>query len=474
MVLLVQCQQSNTLFLLHQIPQSNFLNPAVQSQCNWFIGFPGLTSVHASYSNTAFTYNDLAGTSTWNLEGVLEQMHPVDLVSGEANLYLLALGYKHRGVYFTFHIADKTHLFQTVPRNMAGIIVQGNAPVVGEHLRFNAFRPAAFYSREYALGISRAVNPYWSAGARARLLFGKASLYPTRSSISTFTGASAFNLLLDADYTMNSSFPVTILDDGDGNITDITLNGIDYMQLLLNRGNPGVAFDLGAIYRPSEQITLSASLLDLGFIRWRTDLNQVNTTGHFIFEGHDEPADLVSTNFLVFMIDSLINSFHHTVSQLPYNTFLPVQLFLGGSYRIREHLTAGAVSHTVWFHSKMHSSLTLSATTHLSNRFLATVSWSYLNNSIMNPGAAVAYYGKGFQFHVVSDNLLGFFFPFDTRTVNLRMGMNLMLGCPRDKKEKLPAETYGHHPRGGECAWSEYRKNRKKALKRASRHLNRE
>ena len=58
-------------------------------------------------------------------------------------------------------------------------------------------------------------------------------------------------------------------------VSDITLEEINIAELLLNRGNPGAGLDLGIIYRHDERTTLAASLLDLGVVRWRTDLNIV-------------------------------------------------------------------------------------------------------------------------------------------------------------------------------------------------------
>ena len=101
------------------------------------------------------------------------------------------------------------------------------------------------------------------------------------------------------------------------------------------------------------------------------------------------------------------------------------------------------------------------------------MSWSYLNNSLKNVGLGIAYHGKGIQFHAVSDNLLGFFYPFDTRALNLRFGINLMFGCPRDGKEKDGEDTWGKPSISGECPWVEDRaKSRKKRIK-AARKRNR-
>jgi ethanolamine ammonia-lyase large subunit len=71
----LHAQQSNTFYLMHAVPQSNLLNPAVQIQCKYFIGIPVLSSIHLNYSNTAFTYNTLAGTDSWNIEKTSKQIN---------------------------------------------------------------------------------------------------------------------------------------------------------------------------------------------------------------------------------------------------------------------------------------------------------------------------------------------------------------------------------------------------------------
>ena len=185
-------QQSNTFYLMHDVPQSNLLNPAVQLQCKYFIGIPVLASTHLSYSNTAFTYNDLAGSDSWNTEGIFDQMHRSDLYSAEVIVTPIYLGYRHKSLYITLNIAERAHGYQTIPKDLAETVVYGNGPFVGETARFDGFRPGAYHTREYSLGLSKVLGPYLTAGVRAKLLFGKANLSAGRSQVdlSTMTGAS--------------------------------------------------------------------------------------------------------------------------------------------------------------------------------------------------------------------------------------------------------------------------------------------
>jgi hypothetical protein len=209
--------------------------------------------------------------------------------------------------------------------------------------------------------------------------------------------------------------------------------------------------------------------------RWKTDLNNVHGEGSFAYEGTDTATELVSAAFFSDMRDSLINAFNVTSTQERYTYYLPTQLFLGGTYRFREKISFGVVNRNVRFNSKIHSSLTLSAHADIAERILATVSWSYLNNSLRNIGLGIAFHGKGIQFHAVTDNLLGFFYPFDSRTLNLRIGCNLMLGCPRNRQEKLQEEAYSNLPAGGYCPYPEkpekIRRKRINAARKLSRRL---
>jgi len=465
-------QQSSTLYLLHDIPQSNLLNPAVQLECKWFVGIPVLSSVHASYSNTAFTYQDLANGEYWNLEQALDQMHRVDLYSGESMLSLISAGYKYRSYYFTFDISEKAYMYQRVPLSAAEVGIKGNSSYVGENARFDAFRSSGYYNREYAFGVSKVMDQFLILGVKAKILFGKANLSTANSNMNLYTEGNAFDLQLEGDYTMNSSLPVTIYQDTEGNISDIVVDEINYAELLMNRGNPGFAFDLGAIYRYDDKLTLSASLLNLGVVRWTTELNNVSSSGVFNYNEIDTETSAVSWDFFDEFIDSVFNSFDVTVTQQAYFSFLPAQLFLGGSYQLRDKLSVGAVNRNIFFRGKLHSSLTLQASSEFTEGFLATLSWSYLNHSIANIGAGIAYIGKGVQFHLVSDNIFGFFYPFNTRTINLRMGVNLMFGCPRDKVTKLQNESYGLMPKGGNCSWTDKPGKRKRQMERAAKKQN--
>ncbi|OFX82832.1 MAG: hypothetical protein A2W99_14315 [Bacteroidetes bacterium GWF2_33_16] len=463
-------QQNNTFYLMHNVPQSNLLNPAVQIDCKWFVGIPALTSTQLNYSNTAFSFNDILGSGNLDIDALNNNVHRADLLATELHLDLISLGYRYHEYYITFNIAEKVNMAFTYPGDLVGMAWQGNAQFIGETANFNNLRTNTSYYREYAIGVSKVFDQYSTYGIRAKLLFGKLGIYSGKSEMSLYTDPTTYDLQFEADITLNSSAPITVNQNAEGVITGITAQEVDIMGTLFNSDNKGFAIDLGGIYKYDENIILSASILDLGFIRWKTTPNNIHMQGSFDYAGTGLGSDFNSNGYILDLRDSIFNAFTQDVTQDSYYSWLPMQIYLGGMYQYMPKLGIGAVSRNVIYRNKLHSSFTLSANTTLWNKFSAALSWSYLNNTYKNVGLGLAWHGRGLQLHMVTDNLLGIFKPFDARNLNLRFGFSLLLGCPRNKKDAAKQNKYSGSPENANCSWFEkmeekYQK-KKKALKK--------
>jgi hypothetical protein len=79
----------------------------------------------------------------------------------------------------------------------------------------------------------------------------------------------------------------------DNNIKDIVFDDSRFKTSdgikdnLLNTKNMGFGLDIGATYNISEKIMVSAALTDLGFIKWKTDVTNLQAKGRFEFSGID-------------------------------------------------------------------------------------------------------------------------------------------------------------------------------------------
>lgn len=455
-------QQSNTLYTMHSVPQANQLNPAVQLKCKYFVGLPLLNTVHLNYSNSAFTFNDIANGSQLRFDTVFYHLNRMNMISAEAVTYPLSLGYRKDDQYFTFSISDRFATYNTYSRKLAGLVLYGNYPLyVGKPERFSNNRVNANYFREYSAGYSVKIDRFHTVGARAKLLFGKANISTGASRVFLGTDADRFDLTVDGEVRLNASMPVVIEQNSDSLITSIAWQDLNFSRLLMNPRNVGVAFDVGMITQYNSYLKLSASLLDVGVIRYATDAYNVSSEVEFLYEGASEGTDFSTAAYYRDLTDSIMNDIRYDVSRRPYLAPLPMQLFLGAEYLWNQDLTVSLVNRTVLVNRRLENAFTVSLKSIFFENLRASASLSYLNNTVMNLGGGLAYTGRGFQIYVVSDNIYGVFRPWEARTVNLRFGMNFMLGCPpkggRVEKTRKAMMM-------GKCGWTKPDRRFKKGL----------
>ncbi len=426
-------QQNQQLFQMHYLGESNFLNPAVQSECKWFIGIPVLSSVHVNYANSGFSYKQLVkntsdSTYSLNIDKVVDKLGWRTLIGTEFHTTLLALGYKRDDYYFAFSIIEKNNLPFTISKDVFKLGWEGNTQFEGESAKLKGTSAFAMHYREFALGISKQTSHGNFLGIKGKLLFGKLNLAIPKSDISLYTDENTFDLTLDGELRINMSAPV-IIEHENGQMTDYYYNdNVSIMQLIFNRKNWGLAFDAGFIYDYNENITLSGSILDIGFIRWRSNLNNISFDENYTYRGI-----LVDTGNVV---ESIIDSVNFNFTNDPYTTFLPTKMYLGAEYHMNEKLEARALISAVAYRTKFSPALTLAADYNPFGHVHLVGSYSVLYRSFQNVGLGFSFGRDPLQFYMISDNVLGFIWPLSARNINLRFGLNINLGC--NIKEERP------------------------------------
>jgi hypothetical protein len=429
----LQAQQSNTLFFMHSLPESNFINPAVQIECKWFVGLPVISSVHLHASNSGFTAAQLlkkndAGGYRVDADNVLNKLANRNLLTTELHTTILALGLHRDDYYYTFTIMEKDNLAIMYSRDAIGFALKGNTQFEGQWINFRGTGILYNHVREYAFGISKVKNSKLTLGARARLLFGKLNLTTGRTQISMYTQENTFDLLFDVNARFNSSLPYSMGVGGQNIYRFNHMYDAGFSTYFFNRRNPGVAVDLGFIYKYSDRLTYSGSLLDLGMILYRSNLTNYSVRGNYLYRG--PIADSILTeHYLWDVFDGLNANTRVHLGYDPYVFVLDPRLYLGATYRFNNRYYGNLLLYNRFLPVKIQTSVTASVTTKLLKNLEASVSWSYMNRSVANLGIGFGYGKTPVQIYLVSDNVLGFILPMSTKNVNLRFGLNLNFGC---------------------------------------------
>ncbi|MCW3785106.1 DUF5723 family protein [Plebeiibacterium sediminum] len=429
-----KAQQNNTLFLMHELPQANIVNPSVPINCKWLIGKPMLGSTHINGYSTGFSFNDVfenfdGDSLRFNPDKTLHKFNKLELLATEFHLSLISLGYKYKQNYFTFYINEKINTYHTLSKNAFILANEGNTQFEGQNTQMDGTRINAVHYREYAIGWAREVNDDLDIGIRAKLLFGKANIYTKYSNMRLYTNPVSYALNLVASGELYSSFPLEVTPNEEGyvdDIEDIETKDINTTDYLLNRQNKGFGIDLGLTYRLDELTTLSASILDIGFIKWNSEVNQFHSSGQMDITGETYSQGLDDYETIK---DTLYNAFNPYLYNSAYTSPLVPTFYAGIERIIPNTLDIGAVFHSEFYKKRWHPSLSISANKQFGKILSTGISYTLQNKQINNLGIGLGVKLGPVHLHALSDNIPAFFNLANTRNVNLRFGISFLGGC---------------------------------------------
>lgn len=425
-------QQNITFYFQHQVPHTNLLNPAVQSSCKWYMGVPLISSTHFNFGNNAGSVRDFMQFSEIDQDKFLRVMPRKAQINTEIHLNLVSFGFKRRNVFWSFFINERTDAAVFIPKSIVTIVLKGNRTYEGKQADFSGLAAYGSYVREYSVGWAKTLSPILDIGFHAKLLFGKANINTTQSRNSIFTHPDVFDLTLASDLKFNISSPMILQINQDGLVNGSEVN-TSIPAVLFNRSNIGIGIDAGFIKRPSEDITLAGSILDLGFVYWTTNPYRYSHSGDFFYDGPlgDSPQ---FDNYSDDIYSDASSDLNAVWNQKNYISFLSPRLYLGYQKKLSTKFAWSATGTAKIYRYKVIPGLSLGLNANLAKSIVCTASFSYLNHSFKNLGLGIVLGNNPFQFYMVSDNIFGLIYPLRYRTINLRTGFVLKFGCNRKKK----------------------------------------
>jgi hypothetical protein len=294
---------------------------------------------------------------------------------------------------------------------------------------------------EFALSISKKINDMITVGARGKMLFGLANVSTSQFDATLSTGEDVWNI--HSDIGINASLPfLDVIYDEDGNIDFEKTEVVPDLnkripRLMFNPKNFGLALDLGVDVYPMEKLHLSGSIVDFGSIKWRD--NPINIESHGDFEFSGVEINLQDTDPWEELLDSLSEEFDYVTTNEAYRTWLPTKLYLGASYFVHPKISFGLLSRTEFYKKDLRQQFTITSNFFPFRMLSAALSYSIIEGSYNNFGLGLALNAFPFNLYVVTDTgASAYFFPTNTKFVNLRFGMNLVFGCGKKQKYDIP------------------------------------
>lgn len=277
------------------------MNPAMGNSKN-FIGMPALSNVNVGFGGNlhlnSVLYNVNGRTTTFLNPGVsvaeaMSGFSDVNKIGTDIKLNVLSAGFKAFGGYNTVSINARASVNASLPRSIFSLLKEGvsNSIYDIKDVRANAIGYA-----EVSLGHSRDINKHWRVGANVKLLVGAGSMSADLTDAYLELGTDNWRVVSDGQLR-SSVKGLTYKHDVNKHTGHEYVSGIDVDGAGVN--GYGLALDLGAVYKAQflKGLTLSASLLDFGFISWKNDMlastngRQEFNTDRYTFNADDDAAN---------------------------------------------------------------------------------------------------------------------------------------------------------------------------------------
>jgi len=460
--MLLSAQTGNSLYFMGGVPQSNRINPARQPECGFYFGIPAISPLSLELSSSSLAYKDLIyphptedSLITFlhphgDQQAFLKQLKPLNYVISDLGASLFSMGFRTGIGFFSLDLTTRVDGDIYYPGDLARLVLEGADE--GETYTLDGTGVDLSGFEEISLGWSGAIGKSIQIGVRGKMLFGIGNLSTSSSDLSVSTSEELWNIRSNMEYQTSLPFAEVIYDD-EGMIEDIiideeleNLNPGAIARTAFNSKNFGLGLDLGIDFRPSDRWLLSASVLDIGYIRWTDEVHKVSYITDYDFTSQEiDPFEFTDDFTFNDWIDSTFSEIGDSLAGAleftpggVYSRRLNTKLYLGASWYVSPNINFGVLSRTDFLRENVVEQLTASANLKAGRFLNFTLSYSYINSYYKNIGAGISFNAGPLNLYVISDNTLNaVFWPQEVQSANLWFGMNLVFGYKQFTKDDL-------------------------------------
>lgn len=431
------------------------LNPAL-TPGRGYINLPVIGTLNATVNSSSLGYQDILDIIDNSSDGdyfmsqdFLNRLDATNNLNVNLSTDIISAGWYKGKNFWSFNIGLRNDIGATIPRNVFEFmrnmndrslnvfdLANMNQEFGGQSLEINSFA-------EVGLGFARDINDRLTIGGKVKALLGIGNMKLNVENISVSSQITGVNM--DDIWNGNEIDPTNINGEAHINVSaslESSSKLLELQQVTEGQGEPyidnidfgsfgfagyGAAIDLGVSYRLLKNLTLSASVLDLGFIKW----SKSNT--HVATAAADQVYDKNNINEFVNTVQSgevlnfdMLNLRMDENAAKSRTTKLTSTVVVGAEYALLKNwLVLGALYTGRFAQPKTINELSVSANIRPANNFNVAVSYSLLQGAGKTFGAAV----KLGPVFVGTDYM---FFGKNTKNVNAYIGFSI----PLNKQKK--------------------------------------
>jgi hypothetical protein len=334
---------------------------------------------------------------------------------------ILSAGFHTKSAFWTVGIAVRGSGHFNIPKSLFEFMKTAKDADVRD------LKAEASTYLEISAGYSRKLNDLLTVGGKVKILPAIGGFRLNLDHLQAKLSEEIWNITSSAEMYLSGFDPTTDAEKG-------YISGAEFSSGL---AGIGAAIDLGVSYKLLDNLTLSGSVLDLGFISYN-GAAYAKASSSFTFEGFDIPtgnqaAEIPMGDQVEDLKDDLAALAHFKEQgEQGYTSTLATTILAGAEYGFLDNrLSAGLLGSARVNPYEVVTEITVSANYRPAHWFAATVSYSALHSYFKTCGLALNFSPGGFNFFIGSDYLITKttpqFIPIKTGTANLHLGMSIWL-----------------------------------------------
>lgn len=487
----VNAQFLRTSYFMEGTHYRQQLNPALTPTKGYF-NIPVIGAVNATVGSTSLGYQDIIdiidnGDDFYTKPDFMNRLKENNKLNVNFSTEILSAGWYKGKNFWSFNVGVRTDIGANLTKKMFSFLNEmetieenwrnSSYDISNQQLNVNAYA-------EVGLGLSRQINDRLTVGARVKALLGVGNMelklnnvamnanLPSDNRISQLqdpsylanlsasdishlrTEINNYHANLAVDAHLESSFKGLNLnkEDGQDYISEFEFEGKD-----MGIAGYGFGIDLGASYKIMDNLTVSASVLDLGFISWSKGSTQIaNAKAASIdmkgsdytggIDPNDIPGSIAAIENNIKNLQTDANGYMERVSGgdvLDYEMLqlrteeatksrksrLASTIVVGAEYGFFENkLSVGALSTTRFVQPDALTELTLSANYRPKSWFNVALSYSVIQSAGKS-------FGLGLKLGPVFLGTDYMFLGKNSNTVNGFIGISVPLGGRKANKQ---------------------------------------
>lgn len=284
-------QNKQILYNFTSVPQSLMTNPGSDVKYGWYFGVPLLSGISANVGSSGFSVYDLFADNSVDFNDKLRKVvfstSRNDKAAVNEQLEIFSGGFKlgdwqDEGTYLSFGMYQELDVLAYVPKDYAILTLDGNKDYLGKVFDISDLNARGELLSVFHLGIHKKLSEKLILGARGKIYSSIFNVSSTKNSGYFYTQQdenSIYEQVISSDIQVNMSGLTNYINDNSVNAKS------DMVKKTLLGGNLGLGLDLGLTYYPKKNIQLTASVIDVGFIRHTKEVENYTYKGYYNYKG---------------------------------------------------------------------------------------------------------------------------------------------------------------------------------------------